>query len=385
MKPALGSKKLAMAIALLVGGFAFWWYLKPFIWLGMAMGVLAALFVYFILTTRKMETFRRFFFIGLFAFTLISFFTIIDILNPSWFLPWVSQHQGWLEYYKPGESLGTIAYPCTRVISQVFLGRAAFWPAFGVWEAVFPPTFWAFMLTLVPYIVTALIFGRGICGWICPFGGLSEAMVTGNKERWQLGFLKKQGSSPGFSRYSGLKEWMKDFKYGILVAVILLSIFLSFPLVCTFCPVLWLSSMPVFWLVIGLIVVFAILLPFMTKRRWWCHICPIGAVFSLVDRISLFKVRIDKDKCSRCMDCVQVCRMYAITMDDVKGKGIPSADCIRCGRCIEACPEQAIDICWFGRSSSKARGIFITLIVIGALLWYTWLVVIMADRLAGLI
>jgi polyferredoxin len=118
----------------------------------------------------------------------------------------------------------------------------------------------------------------------------------------------------------------------------------------------------------------------MTKRRWWCHICPIGAVFSLLNKVSFFRVRIDKKKCTKCLDCVQECRMYALTPDAVEGKGVPDADCIRCGRCIEACPEEAIDMYWFG-TSRKARSLFISLAIIAVLAWYIWFVVIVVDKL----
>ncbi|NLE89521.1 MAG: 4Fe-4S binding protein [Dehalococcoidales bacterium] len=384
MRPAISSKIQALIIALAAGGFTVWWYFSPFPWLGIVMGILGSAFIYLILTTTRMERFRRLFFIGIFLFSLTALFIIVDILKPSSFLYWASQHQNWLTYYHPGETIGTLAYPCTRVVSQVLLGKAAFIPSFDIWQVTFPPTFNAFMLSLVPYAATGLAFGRGICGWICPFGGLSEAMVTGKKETWQLNFLKKKTVTPKGSYYSGLKEWVKDSKFAILITVILLSIFLAFPLVCTFCPVLWLSADVVFWSVIALIAFFSIILPFMTKRRWWCHICPIGAVFSLVDKISIFRVQINKNKCVQCYDCVQECRMYALSPDDLDKKRKPTVDCIRCGRCIEACPEGAVDF-YFLNTRFKARGIFITLVVVAAILWYTWLIVIMADKLAGII
>ncbi len=169
------------------------------------------------------------------------------------------------------------------------------------------------MLLLVPFVLTGIIFGRGFCGWICPFGGLVEAFVTGRKERWKLNLFKKYTSTKEGFRYEVLKEWVKDTKYGLLLGIILLSIFFAFPLVCIFCPVLWLESLTIFGVIMATLFVFAVVLPFMTKRRWWCHICPMGAIFSLINKISFFRVKLVKSKCIKCNDCVQECRMYAMT------------------------------------------------------------------------
>lgn len=381
MKPAVGTKRSAILIALLVGGFALWWYFRPFPWLGVIMATFGAGFTYFILSTQRMERFRRALFISLFVLALTSLIIIIATTGLDTFMRWVADHSK--EYYIQGQTIGAQSYPCTREVPQVFLGRAVFLPGLGLWSTRFPSSLNEFMLLMVPFVVTGLIFGRGFCGWICPFGGLNEAMVTGEKERWRLRFLKKEVVSESGFRYAGLKPWVKDVKYGVLAGVVLLSISLAFPIVCIFCPVLWLSAMPVFWTVIGVIAVFAVVLPFMTKRRWWCHICPMGAFYSLLDKISLFRVKIDKQKCTRCFDCVQECRMYALTTDAVQERLQPDADCIRCGRCIEACPEGAGDIYWLG-TSRKVRALFLTLAIVAVLAWYIWFVVILADNVARL-
>ncbi len=384
MKPAVSSSKQAILMALLVGGFALWWYFIPFPWLGSIMAVLSGVFTYFILTTKRMERLRRFFFIGVFTVVFISFSVIIEIWDPSYILSWAPEHLSWMEYYIPaGESFGSLSFPCNRMIPQVFFGQATYLPGLWAWQATFPTSLSALLLAMVPLLVTGVVFGRGFCGWVCPFGGLTEAMAIGKKERWQLNFLKKKANTSSGFRYTGLKEWVKDAKFGVLLAMILLAIFLAFPIVCILCPALWLSVMPVFWTVIGFIVVFAIVLPIMTKRRWWCHICPIGACTSILDKVSFFRIRIDKEKCTKCLNCVKKCRMYALIPDDVEGKGAPNTDCIRCGRCIEACPTEAIDMYWF-RTSRKARYLFISLAIIAVLAWYIWFIVIIGDRLIGL-
>jgi polyferredoxin len=377
MKPAASSRIKAVILAALVGGFAFWWYFEPFPWLGVGIGLFAALFTFYILSTRRMERLRRAFFIGLPILALMTLVANIFFTGFTSFMIWVGAWDA--AYYLPGsQGLGTSPYPLPIYITTIFLGRAEFLAQWSVWETAIPSNLGEFFVFMIPYFIVLIVLGKGFCGWICPFGGLPEAMITGKKERWQLNFLKKKIVKPsGFTYYTGLKEWVINLKHGILLAIIVLFFFLPFAIINIITPVLWLKNIPVFWTIIGILVVFAMVLPFMTKRKWWCiSICPVGAAFSLLNKISLFRVKIDPEKCIKCLDCVQECPLYAITADAVRGEGEPNAQCVRCGRCIEVCPEAAIDIYWAGRTK-KVRAQFITLATATAFAWYLWFIVIL--------
>ena len=376
MKPAVKSRKIAALLSLIVGGFAFWWYLRPFWWLGIIMALGAGIFTFLILNSRRMERFRRIYFISLCAIALTSLAVVIADMGPDTFLGWAKVHEK--EYYLPGQTIGTLTYPCTRDVPQMLLGRAAFIKGIG-WKTGFPDTMNAFWLFMVPYFVTGIFFSRAFCGWICPFGGVTEAFVTGKKERWTMSVFKRKIAGRRGFRFEGLKEWVKDTKYGVLLALVLLSFILAFPIVCIFCPVLWLEVTIVLAVVLLLVVIFAMILPFMTKRRWFCFfICPIGATFALLNKISFFRIKMDKKKCIKCNDCVQECRMYALTPQMVENFKSPNEDCIRCGRCIEACPEDAMDIYWAG-TNIKARPVFITAAIITALAWYAWFILLIVG------
>ena len=53
-------------------------------------------------------------------------------------------------------------------------------------------------------------------------------------------------------------------------------------------------------------------------------------------------VKIDKEKCTGCSSCVDVCPVDAIKVED---KAIVDEDeCIDCGTCVEECPEEAIEL-----------------------------------------
>ncbi len=373
------SKILALLLTLPVAGFALWWYSHPLPWFGVLMALISGSFTFLIINAKRKMSLQRPLFIGLFGVFLGTILSVVYVdNNTAAFLDWAHRHT--IAYYRIGETVRSTVFPCTLTLSQVFLGRAAnYFPSTGSWLVSFPSSLHAFLLILIPFTVTTLLFGRSICGWICPFGGLPEAMVTGNKTRWSLNFLKKKSVVEDKKEIEGLQDWVKDVKYGVLLASLLLAVSLAFPAVCLLCPVFWLSSLPVFWVIIGLMVVFALILPFMTKKRWWCQICPLGALFAMIDKISIFRVHMDKKKCDRCMDCVYECRMYALTPEGLDKDLKPDEDCIRCGRCIEVCPEKAADL-YFFNTSVKARNIFISLTMVAILAWYTWFIFILLGK-----
>lgn len=81
-------------------------------------------------------------------------------------------------------------------------------------------------------------------------------------------------------------------------------------------------------------------LALITKRFWCRFICPLGALYSLVSRVSFLRRIVDE--CSRCKRCKNDCRMDAINEDltDVKG------ECILCMDCVYSCPDNYTRFTW---------------------------------------
>ena len=64
---------------------------------------------------------------------------------------------------------------------------------------------------------------------------------------------------------------------------------------------------------------------------------PAGAFYALFNRVSLFQMKVDGNKCVSCGKCAKACKM------DVDVTKTPNhTECIRCGMCIRACPTNAV-------------------------------------------
>ena len=200
------------------------------------------------------------------------------------------------------------------------------------------------------YVVGFLIFigamvGRLICGFLCPFGLIQDLL---NK----IPFPKKIRTFKG-------DKLLRKLKYVIFaVFVILLPLFLvdimgqGAPYFCKLiCPagtlegglplVLLNKSMrsALGWLYIwkNVILIITIILSILIYRPFCKYICPLGAFYSVFNPVSLYKYRVDKDKCIKCGKCAKACQMI---VDPVENSNSP--ECIRCGRCGEGCPSHLL-------------------------------------------
>lgn len=194
------------------------------------------------------------------------------------------------------------------------------------------------------FFVGALI-GRGVCGYLCPFGLVQDLLH-------KIPFVKK------IETFKGDKALRKAKYLILLVFVILLPLFLvdiigqGAPYFCKLiCPVgMMEGGIPLVlmnksmrgaigflyaWK--GLILILTIFLSIVIYRPFCKYICPLGAIYSLFNSVSLFRYTLDHQKCIHCGRCRAVCEMQC---DPVKNCN--DLECIRCGKCKNVCPVDAI-------------------------------------------
>jgi polyferredoxin len=186
------------------------------------------------------------------------------------------------------------------------------------------------------------LFGRLICGWMCPFGFVQEMLHKISSKKVKIPRLLNYG------------------KYGVLlVFVVLLPLFMvddfgsGGPWFCkTLCPAGTLEAgLPLLLLqphlrsTLGVLFVgkMMVLVLFMVwsvfSSRPFCRVmCPLGAFYGLFSRVRLVRMQLDKQRCTNCEACHAVCPM------EVKFNENPNdPECITCMACMsKACKCNAI-------------------------------------------
>jgi polyferredoxin len=89
-----------------------------------------------------------------------------------------------------------------------------------------------------------------------------------------------------------------------------------------------------------LFLMIAILLACIPVYRFFCKtLCPLGAIYGILNKVSFYRLTVDDTKCIHCGKCARVC-----PMDVDPTKAPQSVECIRCGTCAAACPTGAIKL-----------------------------------------
>jgi len=189
---------------------------------------------------------------------------------------------------------------------------------------------------LVLWLGASIALGRGWCSWACFYGGLDEG-------------FSRIGRKPILKNIS--RKWVY-LPFAILVAIMLLSAAMLTPMYCAWlCPfkavtefeavtsaTVLVQTIIFVSLFVGLVVVG----PILTKRRTQCGLfCPMGAFQSFTNKLNIFDIRIDPDKCVQCGRCEISCPTFSIDRESIR-KGKTRMTCTKCGKCVDECPKRAV-------------------------------------------
>lgn len=242
----------------------------------------------------------------------------------------------WKEFCVPGlncYSCPAASFACPIGAMQAVAGSRSFSISFYVLGII---------------LAFGVIFGRAVCGFLCPFGLIQELICLIPVPKLKL---------------KGHFRLLRYLKYVILVVFVLVLPFavtdatgLGLPWFCEYiCPAgtleagipllsansfLAQSIGSLFWLKFAILL--AVLILCMFIYRFFCRVmCPLGAIYGLLNKISLYHVRFDPSKCTGCGQCAQACRMEVDPSKELR-----STECILCGRCTGVCKTGALKMKW---------------------------------------
>ena len=194
-------------------------------------------------------------------------------------------------------------------------------------------------------MVVGSLMGRVVCGWLCPFGLVQDLL-------YKIPFVRKIKKVP-------FDKQLRYLKYVILVVFVIGMplLVLDFsgtgsPWFCkTICPsgtllagIPLVSTNPDLQAAVGFlfgwkmgILILTVVLSILIYRPFCKYICPLGAIYGLFNKYSLYRYEIDESKCIHCGLCHKKCDMGIKVYENPN-----SAECIRCGECRKVCPTGAI-------------------------------------------
>ena len=207
-------------------------------------------------------------------------------------------------------------------------------------------------------VMYGALLGRLICGFLCPFGLVQDLL-------FKIPFVRKLRSLPG-------EQGLRWIRFGLLlVFVILLPMLvmdftgLGEPWFCKWiCPAGTLEGGVILVLldqslrsVLGFlyawkvsILIAVVLLSLVISRPFCRYLCPLGAVYGLLNRFALYRYAVDPAKCIHCKASQRACQMDIPVWEKPN-----SMDCIRCGACLDACPTGALSV--MGLKNKAGEGI----------------------------
>lgn len=232
---------------------------------------------------------------------------------------------------------GLNCYSCPGAIGSCPIGSL---------QAVIGSKNYKFSFYVIGFLmILGATLGRFVCGWLCPFGLVQDLL-------YKIPFVKKIKKVP-FDRQ------LRYLKYVIFIVFVV-----GMPLLLTgyagygnpwFCKLICpsgtlfggiplVSTNPGLQKIIGflfgwkvMILVLVVVSSILIYRPFCKYLCPLGAVYGLFNKFSLYRYEIDREKCNQCGLCAKKCDMGIKVYEQPN-----SAECIRCGKCIGSCPKSAI-------------------------------------------
>lgn len=191
----------------------------------------------------------------------------------------------------------------------------------------FPPR----MIALTVFLLMVLIANKFICSWGCQAGVLQDLIFRLNRNERDTKEILRQYKPPFV-----VTNTFRILFFGIFILVAFLWSIDIIEFIDPF-KVYKPMALGVFGIgFVGLLLVSSLFI-----YRPWCHLfCPFGLVGWLVEKVSLFRIKVNYDSCISCEACAKACPSTVMNAILKRENVIP--DCFSCASCIDVCPTDSV-------------------------------------------
>lgn len=186
---------------------------------------------------------------------------------------------------------------------------------------------------LISAVLVSWLFSKSFCGWVCPFGFLSEILLNIRKI-----IIKKDFNLPAWADYP-----LRALKY-VLLFFFVFVIFISMDAASlrSFLDSDYniISDVKMYYFFADItpfalsVIAVLFVLTFFFNFFWCRYLCPYGALMALSGILSPFRIKREITECSGCEACHRACP-HNIRTDKIKT--VLSDDCSSCLMCISSC------------------------------------------------
>lgn len=210
--------------------------------------------------------------------------------------------------------------------------------------AIFPPR----MVALAVFLILVIVANKFICSWGCQLGTLQD-------------FIFRLGRNKRDNGHGDVRQWRIPFVVSNGIRVLSFTVFIVIAFAWALDIIGLVDPFKVFHPSVlsaaGAVFVGLLLLGSLVVYRPWCHLfCPFGLVGWIAEKLAVYRIRVDYDKCVACGKCEAACPSHVMNAILRRNRRtIP--DCFSCGTCVEVCPTKAISFS-HGRRNLPPTGKF---------------------------
>lgn len=191
------------------------------------------------------------------------------------------------------------------------------------------------IMTLL-FLSTLVLSGSAWCSQLCYFGAIDGWAAQKSKAK----------AKPLLNRLMRLKT---VFLFIVIAVALALR---------------WFGTTTKFATLLGIgfgLVGLVILLLYSPRKGKMVHCiayCPVGTVVNYLKFVSPFRLEIDKNTCTLCMQCTPICRYDALKLTDIQNKK-PAITCTLCGDCLASCKDNSIRYRFVNATPKQAKNLYL--------------------------